>query len=52
MAWILILVLAGSHGGSITTQDFADKASCEAAGRAAKDLYSMLISIRFTCVRR
>ena len=54
MAWILILVLsgAGSNGVSVTTQDFTDKASCEAAGRSAKDLDSLLLSVRYTCVQR
>lgn len=54
MAWVLILILAGSgsHGVSVTTTDFTDKASCEAAGRAAKELGSLLLSVRYTCVQR
>jgi len=50
-AWILILALTGSHGGSVTTQGFTDKESCEAAGRAALELDSFTTSIRYACVR-
>lgn len=50
-AWILILVLNGSHGGSVTAQGFTDKESCEAAGRAALELDSLMTTIRYACVR-
>jgi hypothetical protein len=52
MTWILILVLTGSHGGSIAMQEFSDQASCEAAGRAAKGLDSLVTTIRYACVRK
>ena len=50
-AWILILVLTGTHGGSVTTQSFGSEQACEAAGRAAKELDSFATSIRYACVR-
>lgn len=50
MTWILILVLTGSHGGSIAMQEFGTQAACETAGREAKQLDSMVTSMRYACV--
>lgn len=48
--WILILVLSGSHGGGVTTQEFHNQEKCEAAGNAAKKLDGAMTSVRFACV--
>lgn len=48
--WILILVLSGSHGGGVTTQEFHNQEKCEAAGNAAKSLSGFSNVVRFSCV--
>jgi len=47
--WVLILILLGSTGNSITTQKFENKQLCESAGEEAKKVTTMSI-IRYTCV--
>jgi len=48
-SWVLILVLLGTQGNSITTQKFETEQLCKAAGAEAVKLPSMSI-IKYTCV--